>query len=96
MSADINLDGLATIDDWQIFIAHAYTELGGLSPLDAFQLGDLDLDGDNDFDDFRYFKSAYDLANGLGAFSSIGQIPEPQTLILALFTAIGGVCWRRR
>jgi hypothetical protein len=96
MSADLNLDGLATIDDWQIFIAHAYTELGGLSPLDAFQLGDLDLDGDNDFDDFRYFKSAYDLANGLGAFSSIGQIPEPQTLILALFTAIGGVCWRRR
>jgi hypothetical protein len=96
MSADLDFDGQADIDDWLTFITNAYTDISLLSDRDAFQLGDLDLDGDNDFDDFRYFKSAYDLANGAGAFASMGQVPEPQTLLLAgLFTVVLGPRRRR-
>lgn len=96
MSADLNFDGQATIADWQTFVANSYTNLAGLSDRDAFQLGDLDLDGDSDFDDFRYFKSAYDLANGAGAFASLGQVPEPQTLAMVGFIAAGACLARRR
>ncbi|MCC7084106.1 MAG: hypothetical protein IT427_03755, partial [Pirellulales bacterium] len=96
MSADLDFNGLTDIADWQTFITNAYTDLSGLSDRDAFQLGDLDLDGDNDFDDFRYFKSAYDLVNGIGAFAAIGQVPEPQPLmLLGVLVLIGGTIRQR-
>jgi hypothetical protein len=88
MSADLDLNGLTDILDWQKFITNAYTNLTGLDDRDAFQLGDLDFDGDNDFADFRYFKSAYDLANGVGAFAAIGQVPEPTAIALGLMSSI--------
>ena len=95
MSADLDLDGQTSIDDWMSFIAYAYTDLTGLADRDAFQRGDLDLDGDNDFEDFRYFKSAYDLANGNGAFASLSEIPEPQTLLFASFIGLPAFARRR-
>jgi hypothetical protein len=78
------------LSDWQTFITNAF-DLSGLSDRDAFQLGDLDFDGDSDFEDFRHFKTAFDLVNGLGAFASIGQVPEPHSFLLAsMVLAIGG------
>lgn len=95
-SADINLDGATTIDDWATFVAHSYTDLSGYSQLDAFQFGDLDHDGDNDFDDFRLFKSAYDMVNGAGAFATLLQVPEPQALMLVGAAVLCGFLRRPR
>ena len=95
MSADLDFDGQATLADWTAFITNAYTDLSGLSQRDAFQRGDLDLDGDNDFDDFRYFKSAYDLANGSGAFASLAQVPEPQAALLFASATLTALVRRR-
>ena len=90
MSADLNLDGVVDINDWAVFVANSYTTLGALGQLEAFQRGDLDFDGDNDVADFSFFKSAYNLANGVGAFENLLSVPEPSTLFIA---GIGVVCW---
>jgi serralysin len=82
-SADVNLDGVANIADWQAFLAGAYGNFAGLSQRDAFRLGDLDLDGDNDVSDFRHFKSAYSVAHGAGSFAAMLQVPEPPAVMLA-------------
>jgi hypothetical protein len=87
-SADLNLDGETTLNDWSIFVANAYTNLSGLSNLAAFQHGDLDGDGDNDYMDFQFFKSAFDSINGTGAFASMTEVPEPKTLLLVGLGAI--------
>ena len=42
-----------------------------------FALGDVNGDGRNDFVDFRLFKTAYDVNNGIGAFASATAVPEP-------------------
>jgi hypothetical protein len=94
-SADLNLDGESTIADWSIFVANAYADLAGLSPREAFQRGDLDGDGDSDFGDFRFFKSAFDAVNGPGALANIIQVAEPQILLLLGFAAFGGYAGRQ-
>lgn len=90
MSADLNLDGKVNVDDWAVFVANSYTMLGGLGQLEAFQRGDLDFDGDNDVTDFRFFKSAFNLVNGAGAFENLWAVPEPSTLAMA---GMGVVFW---
>ncbi len=49
--------------------------------------GDLDLDGDNDYFDFKYFKSAYTLVNGAAAFVALSAVPEPSALVMMLAIA---------
>lgn len=90
MSADLNLDGVVNIDDWTVFVDNSYTTLSGLGQLEAFQRGDLDFDGDNDVNDFRFFKSAFNLVNGAGAFENLLSVPEPSPLFIA---GMGAVCW---
>src|SRR5690606_11797806 len=86
--SDLNFDGALSIDDWAIFNAGASTDLSGLSGAERYRLGDLDGDGDNDFEDFRLFKDDFIAANGVGAWESLLQVPEPATAAsatLALF-----------
>jgi hypothetical protein len=90
ISADINLDGFTNSGDWTLFSANAYTDLSAVTiQKERFQHGDLDLDGDNDFADFRFFKQAYIGVNGAAAFASLLAVPEPQSLVLALGAAVG-------
>ena len=97
ISADLNLDGFTNAGDWAVFSANAYTDLSAVTvPKDRFQHGDLDLDGDNDFADFRFFKQAYIGVHGAAAFASLLAVPEPQALILALGAAVGLGAKRRR
>jgi hypothetical protein len=97
LSADLNLDGSTNAGDWALFSANAYTDLSAATvQKDRFQRGDLDLDGDNDFVDFRFFKQAYIGVNGTAAFASLLAVPEPQTLVLALGAAVGLGSRRRR
>jgi hypothetical protein len=95
-SADVNLDGAVNIADWQAFLAGAFGHFTGLSQRDAFRLGDLDLDCDNDVSDFRYFKTAYNLANGAGSFAGLLQVPEPSAGLLAAIAFMAVVGVRRR
>lgn len=93
--ADLNLDGLTDIVDWQVFLNFASVELTGLTPRETLVQGDLDLDGDNDYDDFKLFKSAYNLTNGAGAFEQLLlQVPEPPVLVLV--GAALPMLWRMR
>ncbi|MCA9236499.1 MAG: matrixin family metalloprotease [Planctomycetales bacterium] len=96
-SADLNFDGVATADDWALFVANASTTFPETTGFDAFKLGDLDLDGDNDYADFKFFKTAYELANGAGSFAALTAVPEPATLLLAgVATLMAAVIRRRR
>jgi hypothetical protein len=94
--SDLNADGVIDTADWPAFRDNHLTNLSGLSAVQAYVRGDLDLDGDNDVFDFRLFKSDYDAANGAGAFAShFGEVPEPTafaTMIAALPLLAGG--WR--
>jgi hypothetical protein len=91
LSADLNLDNVTSIDDWKLFVEKSYTTLPPVTGVDAFVLGDLDYDGDNDMDDFRLFKSAFDRANGAGSFAAMLGVPEPATAgLLAVAACAGG------
>jgi hypothetical protein len=94
-SADLNLDGVTNVADWQLFLASAFADVSGLGARQAFQHGDLDFDGDNDTVDFRYFKSAYNLVNGAGSFAMMLQVPEPAGWWLAA-SGMGAVIGVRR
>lgn len=87
---DLNFDGSLTEADWSIFIAGAETDLSGLSIPEAYQRGDFDGDGVNSIQDFGAFKTAFDAANGAGAFAAmLANIPEPGSA--TLFTIAGAL-----
>ena len=98
IAADLNFDGVIDVSDWSIFIANAQANMSGLSLPQAYQLGDLDGDLDNDLRDYILFKEAFELANPqAGAFEAMlaeYAVPEPNSLIL--FGAAAALCLRRR
>lgn len=79
-TSDLDMDGLITAADWQVFIANAYADLRNYTPAQRFLHGDLDRDGDNDADDFKIFKSDFIAANGMAAFEALFSVPEPTGL----------------
>ena len=70
-SGDLNFDNSLTAADWLVFIANSETNLSGLSRAEAYQRGDLNGDGFNNIADFAAFSTAYDAANGGGAFAEM-------------------------
>lgn len=93
---DLNFSG-GSVDpnDWVSFRANMGTDLSAELPLDAYAKGDLDFDGDNDFDDFQAFKTLFNAANPLISFEQmIAGVPEPTTSLLALCALIG-ICGAR-
>jgi len=79
---DLNEDGVIDTDDWLAFKAGAETSLAGLGNVDAYVLGDLDLDGVHSLHDVALFRQYFDGANGNGAFAGIQSVPEPSILLL--------------
>lgn len=99
VAGDLNFDGDVSLLDWVVFNENHLTNLNGLSPAASYGRGDLDADGDNDFDDFRLFQLLFDSANGAGAFSkAIGAVPEPSAvlMLLAATTLVANRPSRRR
>ena len=87
--SDLNFDGNLTGADWVIFRTNNLADLSAMSLAEAYGLGDLDGDWDNDVNDFRQFKADYELANGAGSFSQMLQaVPEPATLALVIPCAV--------
>jgi hypothetical protein len=95
--SDLDFNGDVNLADWSILVDHSYTDLSGLSPAQAHAFGDLDGDGDNDFADFRLFKSDFNTVNGAGAFErEVLGVPEPAGLVLAVAACAAGLFARRR
>jgi hypothetical protein len=96
-TSDLNSDSVVDIDDWLIFVTHHSADLSGYTPAEQAALGDLDGDGDNDFDDFRQFKFQYNALNGAGAFAAmIAQVPIPEPNSVALAALGMAACFLRR
>ena len=92
--ADVDLNSQVDAADWSAFRSKMGADFSGMSLIEAFQQGDLDADFDNDFQDFRLFKEAYDLANGPGSFAAMEAVPEPSTLGI-IGTAVGAAAGAR-
>ncbi len=96
--ADLDLDLNVTGSDWLMFRNGIHANLQGLSEQQAYLLGDLDGDGDNDIYDFDLFRKTYELYHPEpGAFAAMliataqNDVPEPgalATLTVFLLTAM--------
>jgi hypothetical protein len=96
---DLNTDGAINAADWTVLKTNLHTSLAGKSLAEAYRLGDLTQDKANNHADFVAFKSAYDAANGVGAFAAmIASVPEPSSLALSVVVAAAAapVVRRRR
>lgn len=95
---DLNFQDGITPTDWIIYREAFQSTLSGATPLENYPEGDLDGDGDNDWDDFDLFKTAYNNANGAGSFElMVSSVPEPGTvLLLAMVAPVGLLALRSR
>jgi hypothetical protein len=83
---DLNLDGAVNVSDWMLFRAGQQVDMTGLTQAQARALGDLDGDFRNDHADFVLFKATFESLNGTGSFTAmLATVPEPATILLALF-----------
>jgi hypothetical protein len=74
-------------------------DMTALSAAEAYQMGDLDGDFDNDIHDFILFRKAYEAENGGGSFAAMvaaSAVPEPSSIMLLAAGAAGMGMWRRR
>lgn len=93
---DLNFDGKTDELDWPAFRDNHGRSFNELSAAQSYALGDLDGDGDNDYEDFLRFQADFDRANGAGALANLANIPEPSTgLLLLLGTAAISVVGRK-
>lgn len=85
VSGDFNIDGAINVADWVILRTNQLSNLSSKSLAEAYRLGDLTGDKLNDHADFVRFKTAYDVANGAGAFAAmVATVPEPSSAFLVL------------
>lgn len=91
---DLNLDGVVDTSDWLQMIANYETELAGLTPLEAFQAGDLNGDRIHTLADIDLFRSAYVASGGDLTKLVAAIVPEPSGACLAV--ALLAVVYSRR
>jgi hypothetical protein len=96
--SDFNADGSITLADFQILMTNMHTDISTFTQGQAHTSGDATGDRAVNFADFTTFRTAYDLANGAGAFAQMAsQIPEPASLgMLAIAGAFAAKFARRR
>ncbi len=97
VTGDLNVDGVINPADWGIFRTNQHVDLSSKSLAEAYRLGDMNRDRANNHPDFVAFKTAYDAANGAGAFvAMIASIPEPSSSILVLSAGLLAIPRLRR
>jgi glucose/arabinose dehydrogenase len=74
---DLDGNGVIDIADWTTLRTNFHADLTGLSPAQAYALGDLNGDLLNNSLDFGLFKDAFVEANGSAAFAQLFTVPEP-------------------
>lgn len=96
---DFNGDGELDTDDYQILLTYHLQDLPGNSAAETYPYGDVDGDLDNDYQDFRLFKSEFMQTHGEAAFAQMSaayrSVPEPGTIGMALLATITASLWRR-
>ncbi|QDU58383.1 LamG-like jellyroll fold domain-containing protein [Aeoliella mucimassa] len=106
IAGDINFDGQLNVDDVMAFIAgwnsdNAGTINGNGPSFGDYQtlgLGDLDLDGDTDVDDWLVLR-ATGVTAGVGSLSDLlegATVPEPTSLVLLAAGLFAMACYRSR
>ena len=93
--ADLDMNGEVNALDWNSFRMGINGDFTGLTMSQAFLLGDVDHDLDNDLADFVLFKEAYEQINGFGSMEALLSVPEPSTFGL-LLSSIGAAAAGRR
>jgi endonuclease/exonuclease/phosphatase family metal-dependent hydrolase len=83
--ADLNGSCGITAADWTIFRNGQHADMSGLNHSQAWAMGDLNGDFQNNHADFVLFKTAYEAAHGAGSFALMLQIPEPTSATLVVF-----------
>lgn len=97
VAPDLDEDTNVDEDDWVIFMANHKGDLSALTPEQQFLAGDLDGDGDNDFNDFVLFEQGFDAFNSPGSFAAmLAAVPEPSSIVLGLAALTALVCTRRK
>jgi hypothetical protein len=84
-AGDFNTDGAINIADFTILKTNIHSNTSALTLAQAYQLGDMSQDRAINVTDFVAFRTAYDAANGAGAFAAmVASIPEPSAVVLAV------------
>ncbi len=95
--SDLNFQNGITAADWPLLRDQLFVDINTTSKALAYQAGDLNGDFKADMGDFNIFKADFDAANGVGAFAAmIAGVPEPSSLLLLAFGAIGLSLRRQR
>lgn len=90
---DFDGDGVLGLADYLYFSSRLFINVTGLTVQQSLLQGDLTADLRIDGQDFVAFRTAFDEANGAGAFvAMLSAIPEPSTGLLAMFGAL--LIWR--
>ncbi|WP_425398833.1 endonuclease/exonuclease/phosphatase family protein [Aeoliella sp.] len=94
-----DLDGNCILDaaDWKQFRNGQHVDMSGLTPDQAYALGDLNGDFRNNYNDFMLFKQNFEAQNGRGALQQlIAQVPESSSGAYAILACplIAPRMWR--
>ncbi|QDU87910.1 Choline-sulfatase [Pirellulimonas nuda] len=92
-------DGAIDANDWRILRDNMFSDAAvGLSPIEAYLLGDLTLDGVIDIDDFSAFKAAYLSQAGATpeGFAALTSVPEPAGLAAIVVGCLAALVGYRR
>lgn len=91
-NGDVDFDGEINVNDWLQLLDGYGTDLTGLSAVERYRAGDIDLDGIHSLNDIQAFRNAYASAGGSLADLRMGMaVPEPSTLCCFCVTALLGV-----
>ncbi|CAN0358526.1 unnamed protein product, partial [Ectocarpus sp. 4 AP-2014] len=93
LRSDFDADGDVDLDDYGVFIANANRTVSGL---DGYFLGDVDLSGTVDREDFRLFKADFFADGGTAAALAAYTVPEPTSAVLLALVLAGGLNSKRR
>jgi hypothetical protein len=99
-AADLTNDNIVDMDDVDLFVDNwLYQKVVGnqvIGDLETRMKGDFNFDGYVNLADWEILNELAPPGAGAAAWAMIQGIPEPNSLVLAALTALGGLVRRRR
>ncbi len=94
---DFDGDGNIDVDDYATLLTNLNTNIGAVSQLESYLLGDINGDLVVDYFDIEPFAVAFDLANGAGSFvAATSAVPEPSNVLIVVGGIVGCLVARGR